>query len=92
MDTASVAVRTAFGTRDIAQRIVEFLPFDEVCGTRSLHVGRGRFESRVGRYFGRLGVKAACRGLRNAARRALTRGRWRPVCRLAHEGVALAPA
>jgi hypothetical protein len=90
MDTpASVAVRTAFGTRDIAQRVVEFLPFDEVCGTRSLHVGRGRFESRVGRYFGRLGVKAACRGLRNAARRALTRGRWRPICRLAHEGVAL---
>ncbi len=89
MDTPSVAVRTAFGTRDIAQRVVEFLPFDEVCGTRSLHVGRGRFESRVGRYFGRLGVKAACRGLRNAARRALTRGRWRPVCRLAHEGVAL---
>ena len=90
MDTpASSAVRTAIGVRDIAQRIVEFLPFEEVCGTRSLHVGRGRFESRVGRYFGRLGVKAACRGLRSGARQALTRGRWRPVCRLAHEGVAL---
>ena len=90
MDTpASVAVRTAIGVRDIAQRIVEFLPFEEVCGTRSLHVGRGRFESRVGRYFGRLGVKAACCGLRSGARQALTRGRWRPVCRLAHEGVAL---
>ena len=89
MDTpASVAVRITFGTRDIAQRIVEFLPFDEVAADApALHVGR--FESRVGRYFGRLGVKAACRGLRNAARRALTRGRWRPVCRLAHEGVAL---
>ena len=90
MDTpASVAVRTAIGVRDIAQRIVEFLPFEEVCGTRSLHVGRGRFESRVGRYFGRLGIKAACRGLRSGARQALTRGHWRPVCRLAHEGVAL---
>jgi hypothetical protein len=89
MDAASVAVRTAFDTRDVVQRIVEFLPFDEVCGTRSLHVGRARFESRIGRYFGRLGVKAACRGLRSGARQALTRGHWRPVCRLAHEGVAL---
>ena len=88
MDTpASVAVRTAFGTRDIAQRVVEFLPFDEVAGERSLHVGR--FASRIARYYGAPSVKATCRGLRNAARRALTRGRWRPVCRLAHEGVAL---
>ena len=88
MDTpASVAIRTAFGTRDIAQRIVEFLPFDEVAGERSLHVGR--FASRIARYYGAPSVKATCRGLRNAARRALTRGRWRPVCRLAHEGVAL---
>ena len=63
------ATRITFDSPDLTQRIVEFLPFDEVCGTRSLHVGRGRFESRVGRYFGRLGVKAACRGLRDAARR-----------------------
>ncbi len=44
-----MALRTAFDSLDVTQRIVEFLPFDEVCGQQALYVGR--FAGR--RYFGR---------------------------------------
>ena len=80
-----MAMRTAFDSLDITQRIVEFLPFDEVCGQQALYVGR--FAGR--RYFGRRCLKATCRGLRNAARRALTRGLWRPIRLLEEQGAAV---
>jgi len=83
--TRAMALRTAFDSLDVTQRIVEFLPFDEVCGQQALYVGR--FAGR--RYFGRRCLKATFRGLRTAARRALTRGLWRPIRLLEEQGVTV---
>ena len=77
------ATRITFDSPDLTQRIVEFLPFDEVCGPSALLVRR--YASR--RYYGKRCLKAVSRCFRTAARRALTRGHWRPIRRLEQDGI-----
>ena len=77
------ATRITFDSPDLTQRIVEFLPFDEVCGPSALLVRR--YASR--RYYGKRCLKAVSRGFRTAARRALTGGHWRPIRRLEQDGI-----
>ena len=74
---------------DVLQRILEYLPFDEVCGPQALNVGRFAPRRYFGCLFGRRGMKVVSREWRTAAGRALTRGRWRPTRLLEQQGVAL---
>ena len=72
---ASRPVRATLEAPELLQRILEFLPIDDVSGPGALLVGRyaGR------RYDGNRCLKAVSREFCYAARHSLTRGRWRPI-------------
>ncbi len=74
---ASRPVRATLEAPELLQRILEFLPIDEVCGPAALRVPRRFYYSQL--YHKKRGIKAVSRAFCYAARRALTRGRWRPI-------------
>ena len=74
---ASRPVRTTLEAPELLQRILEFLPIDEVCGPAALRVPGRFYYSQL--YHKKRCIKAVSRAFCYAARRALTRGRWRPI-------------